>query len=180
MLQECFSDGSSSVHRIQSSTSARGIIGDMKSLPEKIGNPTDTDAMFQTAARLKATPIYRTADGAMVRFPQYAAHQLLYFTNPEEIQVVLRDLLDLTAAREVNDEWIVGLVWHLPLLKALFRLADTVVPVTKLLSSKSVCALVLEVLLTKFAARYILFQVAGGARTFAALLEYDIFFRGAT
>ncbi|KIO23476.1 hypothetical protein M407DRAFT_27081 [Tulasnella calospora MUT 4182] len=159
MLQECFSDCSSSVYSGQSS-SAPGI-GDTESITEKSDNPPESDALFQTAARLKTTPTYRAADGAIIRFPQYAAHQLICFSDPEEIQAVLRDLLDLTVNREISDEWIMGLVWHPPLLKAVFRLVDTVVPVTKLLSTRSVGARVLEALLARFPARFILSQLAG-------------------
>ncbi|KAG8926556.1 hypothetical protein FRC01_008702 [Tulasnella sp. 417] len=149
MLQECFSDCSSS------------NLSRHSSLSSNRGNPIESETLFQTAARLKATPTYRTADGATIRFPQYAAHQLICFSDPEEIQAVLGDLLDFTVKRQISDEWITGMVLYPPLLKAVFRVMDAVVPITKLLLPKSVCARVLESLLTKFPARFILSQLAG-------------------
>ncbi|KAG9044783.1 hypothetical protein FS837_007542 [Tulasnella sp. UAMH 9824] len=160
MLQECFSDCSSSVYSGGSSNSARGI-GALESIAERSSNFSEDDPLFQTVARLEAIPIFRTADGVTIRFPQYAAHQLLSFSDPEEIQAVLNDLLDLTVNKQISDEWIMGMVWHPPLLKAVFRLVDTIVPTNKLLSSKSVCGRVLEALLTRFPPRFILFQLAG-------------------
>ncbi|KIO25130.1 hypothetical protein M407DRAFT_25563, partial [Tulasnella calospora MUT 4182] len=119
MLQECFSDCSSSVYSGTSST-ARGI-GDVE-----FAAPAANDAPFQTASRLKTTATYHTPDGATITFPLYAAHQLVCFSNPEDTQAVLGELLDLTARGEISDEWITGLVLYPPFLKAVFRLMDTV------------------------------------------------------
>lgn len=159
MLQECFSDCSSSVYSGPSST-ARGI-GDIDFIRGDSDSPVTNDAPFQTASRLKATSTYQTPDGATIIFPLYAAHQLVCFSNPEDTQAVLGDLLDLTARGEISDEWIVGLVLYPPFLKAVIRLIDTVVPTTKVLQPKSVCARILEALLTRFSTYFILQKVLG-------------------
>lgn len=159
MLQECFSDCSSSVYSGPSST-ARGI-GDIDFIRGDSGSPAGSGAPFQTATRLKTPSTYQTPDGATITFPLYAAHQLVCFSNPEDTQAVFGELLDLTARGEISDEWIMGLVLYPPFLKAVFRLVDTVVPTTKVLQPKSVCARVLEALLTKFSTRFILQQVLG-------------------
>ncbi|KAG8899777.1 hypothetical protein FRC00_000948 [Tulasnella sp. 408] len=159
MLQECFSDCSSSVYSGPSST-ARGI-GDIDFIRGDSDNPAASEAPFQTASRLKTASTYQTPDGATITFPLYAAHQLVCFSNPDDTQAVLGELLDLTARGEIGDEWITGLALYPPFLKAVFRLMDTVVPTNKVLQPKSVCARVLEALLTRFSTRFILQKVLG-------------------
>ncbi|KAG8984688.1 hypothetical protein FRB90_005162, partial [Tulasnella sp. 427] len=109
---------------------------------------TDT-WQFSSTLRIKSNMDYQTPYGTRIQFPSFAAESLLFFSSAEDGEIVLADLLHLTASGEITGEWLHSLISYPPLLRSVVRVAELVTPVDGVLNPNSPCAQVLDFLLEK-------------------------------